>query len=68
MPTHLMDRVSPKGHEFFGECRWCGQRGLAYLAKNPCKQAPDNENNALAAIAGVEQKTQGRECKMPWWA
>ena len=59
-----MDRVSPKGYEFFGECRWCGQRGLAYLAQHPCKQAPDDEDNVLAAIAGVP----GRECKMPWWA
>ena len=61
MPTHLMDRISPKGHEFFGECHWCGQRGLAYLAQHPCSQAPAIESN-------VGVKPQGRECKMPWWA
>lgn len=38
-PGHLMDRTSPIGTPFRGQCRYCGIRGGPGLARDFCEAA-----------------------------
>jgi hypothetical protein len=43
MATHVLERTSPKGQDFLGQCVYCGTPNLtAFQANDECSAAPDN--------------------------
>ena len=56
-PTHVLERTSPFGEPFVGECILCGKSGLAARdANKPCENTFQLSvvDSLLAAIEGPE--------------
>jgi hypothetical protein len=52
--THGLERTSPKGGPFLGQCRYCGQADLPMSAAlDRCESAPSQDQQVIDAIEGA---------------
>ena len=53
---HVMNRTSPKGQDFWGECQFCQAEGDVDMVFEFCNSAPlEQEDRLIAAIVDAAE-------------